>query len=82
MCIYNWSMRVFLDDRRVPPDDSWVLVATPAEAIALLETGEVPTTRGQTHGPRGIHGHTEQFLFREKTNLPDPQVAPAYSPAA
>jgi len=48
----------------------------------LLETGEVPTTRGQTHGPRGIHGHTEQFLFREKTNLPDPQVAPAYSRAA
>jgi len=48
----------------------------------LLETGEVPTTRGQTHGPRGIHGHTEQFLFREKTNLPDPQVAPTYTPAA
>lgn len=21
-----------------------------------LETGEVPTTRGQSHGPRGIHG--------------------------
>ena len=48
----------------------------------LLETGEVPTTRGQTHGPRGIHGHTEQILFREKTNLPDPQVAPTYSQAA
>ena len=48
----------------------------------LLETGEVPTTRGQTHGPRGIHGHTEQFFFREKTNLPDPQVATAYSSAA
>jgi uncharacterized membrane protein len=48
----------------------------------LLETGEVPTTRGQTHGPRGIHGHAEQFLFREKTNLPDPQVAPVYSRSA
>lgn len=48
----------------------------------LLETGEVPTTRGQTHGPRGIHGHTEQFLFREKVNLPDPQTAPAYSQSA
>ena len=48
----------------------------------LLESGEVPTTRGQTHGPRGAHGHTEQFLFREKTNLPDPQVAPAYSRSA
>ena len=48
----------------------------------LLETGEVPTTRGQTHGPRGIHGHMEQALFREKTNLPQPQVAPAYSRSA
>ena len=45
----------------------------------LLETGEVPTTRGQTHGPRGVHGHAEQALFREKTNLPNPQVAFAYS---
>jgi len=48
----------------------------------LLETGEVPTTRGQTHGPRGIHGHTEQILFREKTNLPDPQVAQTYRRSA
>lgn len=40
----------------------------------LLETGEVPTTRGQTHGPRGIHGHTLQTVLREKTNLPGPQV--------
>lgn len=45
----------------------------------LLETGEVPTTLGQTHGPRGVHGQTEQVLFREKTNLPTPQVASAYS---
>ena len=43
----------------------------------LLETGEVPTTRGQTHGPRGLHGRTEQVLFRERTNLPAPQLAPA-----
>jgi uncharacterized membrane protein len=48
----------------------------------LLESGEVPTTLGQTHGPRGVHGHTEQILFREKTNLPDPQAAPAYSRSA
>ena len=48
----------------------------------LLETGEVPTTLGQTHGPRGIHGHTEQFLFREKANLPVPQVASATSASA
>jgi uncharacterized membrane protein len=42
---------------------------------ALLETGETPTTIGQTHGPRGIHGTTEQFLFRETTNHPEPQAA-------
>ena len=48
----------------------------------LLETGEVPTTRGQTHGPRGVHGQTAQVLLREKANLPDPQVAPAYSRSA
>lgn len=40
----------------------------------LLESGEVPTTRGQTHGPRGIHGHVAQTLLREKTNLPGAQT--------
>ena len=48
----------------------------------LLETGEVPTTVGQTHGPRGIHGHTTQALLREKSNLPEPQIAPAYAHSA
>jgi uncharacterized membrane protein len=48
----------------------------------LLEAGEVSTTRGQTHGPRGIHGHTEQILFREKINMPDPQMEPEYSRSA
>jgi uncharacterized membrane protein len=42
---------------------------------ALLEAGETPTTAGQTHGPRGIHGHTEQFLFRETSNHPRPQAS-------
>jgi uncharacterized membrane protein len=42
---------------------------------ALLETGETPTTVGQTHGPRGIHGHVEQVLFRETSNHPQPQAA-------
>jgi uncharacterized membrane protein len=41
---------------------------------ALVETGETPTTVGQTHGPRGIHGHTEQYLFRETSNHPHPQA--------
>ena len=40
---------------------------------ALLESGEVPTTAGQTHGPRGLHGHIEQVLFRETSNHPAPQ---------
>ena len=48
----------------------------------LLETGEVPTTVGQTHGPRGVHGNTAQLLLREKTNLPQPLVAPAYAQSA
>ena len=41
---------------------------------ALVECGEVPTTAGQTHGPRGIHGHTGQVLFRETSNHPEPQA--------
>jgi len=48
----------------------------------LLETGEVPTTLGQTHGPRGAHGQTAQALLREKANLPEPQTAPAYARSA
>jgi uncharacterized membrane protein len=48
----------------------------------LLESGEVPTTWGQTHGPRGVHGHTLQTILREKVNLPRQQTAPAYSASA
>jgi uncharacterized membrane protein len=40
---------------------------------ALLEAGETPTTLGQSHGPRGIHGRTEEVLFRETSNRPEPQ---------
>ena len=49
---------------------------------ALLETGEVPTTLGQSHGPRGVHGSVEQVLFRETGNLAEPQAAQAYSKTA
>jgi len=35
---------------------------------ALIEAGEVPTTTGQPHGPRGVHGHTHQLLLREERN--------------
>ena len=41
---------------------------------ALLEAGETPTTVGQTHGPRGLHGHMSQTLFRETSNHPLPQA--------
>jgi len=49
---------------------------------ALLETGEVATILGQTHGPRGVHGAVEQTLFRETGNLSAPQAAQAYSKTA
>jgi uncharacterized membrane protein len=42
---------------------------------ALVEAGESPTTVGQTHGPRGLHGDIEQVLFRETSNHPQPQAA-------
>jgi uncharacterized membrane protein len=51
---------------------------------ALLEAGETPTTVGQTHGPRGLHGHVSQTLFRETSNHPLPQAdnAPSEKTAA
>ena len=49
---------------------------------ALLEAGETPTTLGQSHGPRGVHGSVEQVLFRETGNLAVPQAAQAYSKTA
>jgi uncharacterized membrane protein len=41
---------------------------------ALLEAGEIPTTAGQTHGPRGIHGHVMHMLLRETSNMPSPEM--------
>lgn len=41
---------------------------------ALMETGEVPTTKGQSHGPRGLHGHAHEVLLREKQNMPEPPI--------
>ena len=49
---------------------------------ALLEAGETPTTLGQTHGPRGVHGRTEQVLFRETSNQPQPQAAAGLAKSA
>lgn len=41
---------------------------------SLLEAGEMPTTVGQTHGPRGIHGHLLHLLLRETSNMPSPEL--------
>ncbi len=43
---------------------------------SILEAGEVASTLGQTHGPRGVHGKTEQVLFREPQNQLPPQARP------
>lgn len=49
---------------------------------SLLESGEVPTTLGQPHGPRGLHGHGLQVLLREKQNLPSTPLHPQVSRTA
>lgn len=36
-------MKVFVDDLRLPPDNTWMLVRTNTEAIRLLATGHVKT---------------------------------------
>ena len=41
---------------------------------ALIETGEIPTTVGQPHGPRGVHGQASRVLFREQPDQPTPQL--------
>ncbi len=56
-------------------DPQFVLREDLRKFKALLETGETPTTRGQTHGPRGISGAArEEILFRERANLPFAQA--------
>lgn len=34
-------MKIYVDDIRQPPDDTWILVRTNTEAISLLATGHV-----------------------------------------
>ena len=34
-------MKLYLDDIRTPPDDSWQVVRTAEEAIEILKTGKV-----------------------------------------
>jgi hypothetical protein len=35
---------------------------------ALIEAGEIPTTKGQPHGPRGLQGKAQEMLLRENQN--------------
>lgn len=46
---------------------------------AILETGEVPTTRGQSHGPRSVTARGERALLREPQNTAEPQADRARS---
>ena len=39
------TMKIWLDDLRPTPDQTWTLIKTPKEAIALLESGEVRLIR-------------------------------------
>ena len=41
---------------------------------ALIETGEMPTTAGQPHGPRGVSGYAKAALLREHDNMPEAQA--------
>jgi hypothetical protein len=37
---------------------------------ALTETGEIPRTQGQPHGPRGVIGTGKTSAYGEKIELP------------
>ena len=41
---------------------------------SLLETGEIATVEGQSHGTRGMLGNLERALYREATNPPVAQA--------
>ena len=49
---------------------------------AFVETGEIATTTGQPHGPRGMHGHFMHMLLRETSNMAEPETTPAPRRAA
>lgn len=40
---------------------------------ALIEAGEVPTTEGQSHGPRGVSGRAYRIMLREPQESPYPR---------
>lgn len=45
---------------------------------ALAETGELPTTKGQPHGPRGVSGSIKEIMYGE--NNPEPPGSRDESP--
>ena len=48
---------------------------------ALAETGEIPRTQGQPHGPRGLIGSAKQSLYGEKIPTPTGAGVAAENPA-
>lgn len=73
-------MRVWLDDRRPPPDTDWVWVRTPAEAIALLEAGRVSELSldhdlGLWEGERELTGY-DVVLWMERAVATEGFVPP------
>jgi hypothetical protein len=55
-----------------------ILARNPKQAVienlrhfkALIETGEIPTTQGQPHGPRGVSGKVKASLYGEHLETP------------
>jgi uncharacterized membrane protein len=46
---------------------------------ALAETGEIPTTQGQPHGPRGVNAGVKKRLYGEKIATPPGDSRAAHS---
>jgi uncharacterized membrane protein len=49
---------------------------------SFVETGEIATTTGQPHGPRGLHGRLMHRLLRETSNMAEPGITAAPRRAA
>jgi hypothetical protein len=62
---------VWLDGQRPPPEEAWVCVRTPAEAIALLETGTVnELSLGHDQGLVDVLAWLEERAAREGLRPP------------
>jgi uncharacterized membrane protein len=48
-------------------------------AKAMLETGEIPTVKGQPHGPRGISGGIKEIMYGEHNPEPPGSSRPGSS---